>query len=102
MQTHNDVDFNRSRLRKRAGEMVRDGLSEITTGAPGEIALDDYDYDGMSVTRRPDDEQFIARISIGAGTVGESQKVRYCVFRGSPDVCAALLEEAAKAIRQDR
>jgi hypothetical protein len=102
-QTHEDRDarFDWQRLEKRADDMVANRLSEITAGAPGETVLDAYKYDGIYVTRRPADEQGVARISIGAGTIGDSRKMRYCVFRGSPEVCAALLEEAVHAIRQD-
>ncbi len=99
MPTHQDCDFDWDRLRKRTDRMVQNKQSEITAGKPGEKPLGEYDFRGMGIRRMPEDEQCILRVSVGAGTMGASQKVRYCVFRGDPGACAHLLEEAAKAIR---
>lgn len=100
-QTHQDCDFDWGRLFQRADQAVKEKASQITAGSDEEPVLDQYDYAGLSVVRRPDDEQGIVRISLGCGTIGESRGLRYCVFRGSPEVCAALADEAAKAIRQE-
>ena len=101
MQSHSDCDapFNMEGLKRKATNMVRDRMSEITVGLPGEQALNEYVAHGVTVTRRPDDEHGIHRISVGGAVVGKGQEFDYCVFRGSPEVCAALLDEAAKAIR---
>lgn len=102
MQSHSDLDqlqpFDMEGLQRKAERMVRGRESEITAGVPGEPVLAEYVAHGMNVTRRPDDEHGLARISVGGGVPGKGE-FDYCVFRGSPEVCAALLDEAAKAIR---
>lgn len=99
MESHSDADAQwRSTLEDKADSMRRNHLSDITAGAPGEAVLSEYTAHGVSVTRRPDDEHGIARVSIGGRVPGKSE-YDYCVFRGSPDTCVALLENAIEAIR---
>ena len=99
MESHADADAAwRSSLERKADSMKRGGLSDITAGAPREPVLNEYTAHGVTVTRRPDDEHGIARVSIGGGVPGKGE-YDYCVFRGTPDTCVALLENAILAIR---
>ncbi len=96
MQTHDDFDY--ARLQERAEQMVRDKASEITAGKPGEITLRSYEAtNGVHVKQLPEDEQKIFRVSIGGH---EIESISYCVYRGDPGKCAELLDNAAKAIRE--
>lgn len=96
MQTHDDFDY--ARLQERAEQMVREKASQITAGKPGEIVLRSYEAtNGVDVTQLPEDEQDIYRISVGGH---DSENIAYCVYRGDPGKCAALLDNAAKAIRE--
>lgn len=83
-------------LEERAGRMVDACESEITAGRAGEGSLGEFMQFGVLVRRLPDDEE-CRRISIGE-VVG-SPEIRYLVFRGDPDDCAALLERTARALR---
>ena len=98
MQTHSDFDFDFDLLKERAKKAMEDGCGEITAGAPGERPLGQWKYGRLLVTKRPDDEQGILRISTGGGISGED--LDYCVFRGDRTKCAILLEMAAKALRE--
>ncbi len=96
MQTHEDFDY--ARLQERAEQMVDMKASEITAGKPGEMTLRSYEAtNGIHVKQLPEDEQEIRRISIGGH---DKVPISYCVYRGDPGKCAALLENAALAIRE--
>lgn len=115
MQTHSDNDFphhlarataeavptgadladRRRTLEERARDMVVRGESQITVGAPGEWPLRDTSRYGVFVRRMPDDVDCL-RITIGEAFIDDA---RYLVFRGDPSACAALLERAARGLR---
>ena len=82
MQTHEDRDFqdaaikklwekeksfDMQRLEQRANQMVKDKQSEITAGKSDEEVIEEFENNGVSVKRLPDDEQGVLRISIGGG-----------------------------------
>jgi len=104
MQTHEDADVQMPgefmrRLQERADEMAQKKLSEITAGKDGEVCLDEWTgIGGINVVQRPDDEQGILRISVGGGI--PTLNGDYCVFRGNRLACAALLERAARSLRE--
>lgn len=112
MQTHSDRDVpvpaalrdalagplgadRRRALEERARGMVERGESQITAGAPGERVLGETSRYGVFVRRLPNDDDCL-RISIGEALIDDA---RYLVFRGDPAACAALLERAARALR---
>lgn len=108
MESHLDRDFLEptkeplgkfyKRLGKRASRMAQDGLSQITAGKPGEMALVEWEAGRLQVRQMPPDLQDILRVSLGGGI--EQAHIDYCVFRGDRTRCAYLLEEAAKALRE--
>lgn len=76
MQTHSDSDAVlpnpfMERLQERAEYMRDRKLSEITAGKHDEPVLDEWKHGAITVTKRPDDEQAILRISIGGGLEGK-------------------------------
>ena len=95
MQSHDDREWFDS-LKRKATAMQELGLSHITAGSPGEPILAQWKHGNMDVTRRPDDEHGITRVSIG----GESPELdgNYLVFRGEPITCRALLSQALEAL----
>ncbi len=96
METHSDFDH--ERLKKRAEQMKKNRASEITSGKPREKALLNYEAtNGVHVTQFKEDEQQIFRISIGGH---DTDPITYCTYRGDPGKCAALLDQAARAIRE--
>lgn len=101
MQTHDDRDvldvdkLDMSKLERRADNMVRQSMSEITGGIPGEPILGEWDHDGIRVVHRPGDQQGLLRISVGGGAAD----INYCAFRGNRNACADLLERAVAAMR---
>lgn len=94
MQSHDDREWDDS-LKRKAAAMQELGLSQITGGSPGEPELARWKHGELTVIRRPDDEHGIARVSIGGSE--EHLDTMYCVFRGNPNACRALLYEAVKA-----
>lgn len=107
MQTHPDYDAERitpflDRLKIRADDAMAKGNSQITTGEPGEKPIDEWKHGKIHVTKMPEDEQGILRMSVGGGTEGLVRKldINYCVFRGDRTQCAYMLEQAAKALRE--
>ncbi len=95
MKSHDDREWFDS-LKRKANAMQELGLSQITGGVPGEPELIRWKHENVTVIRRPDDLHGIARVSIG----GESEKMdgNYCVFRGEPIACIALLQQALAAL----
>lgn len=94
MASHQDSDWNDS-LQRKAAAMKELGLSGITSGYPSEPVLAHWIYEAMDVTKRPDDEHGIDRVSLGGG---EGLDGAYCVFRGDILRCRALLQQAIKAL----
>lgn len=94
-QSHDDRDWNDS-LHRKCAAMQELGLSQITAGSSGEPIVAHWKHGNMDVTRRPDDEHGITRVSIG----GESEELdgNYLVFRGKPITCRALLAQAIESI----
>lgn len=93
--THDDRDWHDS-LKRKAAAMQELGLSQITTGKPGESALATWKCRNMVAARMPDDDHGITRISIGGAS--ENLDENYLVFRGEPITCRALLSQAIEAI----
>lgn len=85
-------DFDFKRLEQRATEATAQGKAQIPGGKPGEEPVGAWRGGGVNVTRMPDDEQGILRISIGGCTPHVAAD--YCVFRGDPRACADMLKRA--------
>lgn len=110
MQTHDDRDFRspipepkehfEAKLERRANRMVRDHSSQITAGRPGERAEASWMACGIHVTKLPDDEQGILRVSVGGGVAGFDAD--YCVFRGDQRRCVGLVRAALNALEARR
>jgi hypothetical protein len=83
-------------LKRKAAAMQELGLSQITGGFPGEAELARWKHETMHVTKRPDDEHGIVRVSIGGSD--EHQDIAYCVFRGDILKCRRLLQQAIDAL----
>jgi len=102
MQTHDDRDFGRQFMEKlegRAKKMVEQQMSTITSGFPGETAIDAWiGAGGIHVTKMPDDEQGILRISVGGGI--PTLDGDYCTFRGNRAACLDLLSRALTALSE--
>ncbi|MHC4372399.1 MAG: hypothetical protein ACYSW8_32760 [Planctomycetota bacterium] len=96
-ETDKDTAMQRlANLQRRATDMMTKGEAEITVGKPGERVLAGFIKYGVNVRRMADDPDCL-RISVG-GIPGLPQS-RYLVFRGDPAECLALLERAARALR---
>lgn len=105
MNTHDDFAHTSSKkrlflreLEERAKKMVDNRASAITGGSPGEPVVDNWTENGIMVTKRPDDEQGIMRISIGGGP-NTPVNIDYCVFRGDLGDAVDLLERALVALK---
>ena len=118
MQTHDDADAPRmskklremflgegadtdaeerlARLQQRATKMLERGESSLTVGRPGESTLKEAIKYGVTLRRLPPDPDCL-RISVGE-VIGIPEG-RYLVFRGDPKACLAILERAARALR---
>lgn len=94
MQSHQDKDWNDS-LQRTAAAIKELGLSGLTSGYPSEPVLANWVHEAVDVTKRPDDEHGIDRVSIGGS---EELGSTYCVFRGDILRCRALLQQAIKAL----
>ncbi len=92
MRTHHDADYLAS-LEEKAKRMRKAGESEITGGKEGEPELAKWSKAGVDVTKRPDDEHGILRVSVGG-----NEDMAYCVFRGKRAECIRLLRRALKAL----
>ena len=97
-----DNEDEMARLEKRASEMMGAHASAITAGKPDEEPGVTVEVDakslvkGVHITKRPDDEQGILRISIG-GVIGD---FCYCTYRGDRKACRAMLKAAIRALDQ--
>lgn len=87
------------RLRERADENERRGLSQIAGGKPEEPVLEEWESNGVHVRHLPDDEQQILRISIGGGGLAAVEH-NYCVFRGPHGACVDLLRKVLRAMER--
>lgn len=104
MESHRDQDARQAmsdefmrRLKGRAEQISAVGASQITAGKPGEPTMAEWEHNGVHVKRLPADEQGILRISIGGGDK-TPVSLNYCVFRGEPTECRALLAKAIAAL----
>lgn len=104
MQTHEDADASlpddfMDRLEQRAMDTLARKASQIASGKDSEDPVDAWrGVGGIGVVKLPNDEQGILRISVGGGIPSEGGD--YCSFRGNRLACAALLERAARSLRE--
>jgi len=102
MQTHRDSQYIEEfleRLYRRATSAKVNKTSQITTGTPDEEPLAIWKANGVYCQHLPDDEQGIARISIGGGD-GLPVSVDYCNIRGGVGRCIELMERAITALKE--
>lgn len=98
-QSHDDRTHPTSewykQLEEKADEMTRKRENEITAGRKGENQLAEWTHERLQVTRLPNDDLGVLRISVG----GIPDGTAYCNFRGDPESCLEVLERAAVAMR---
>ena len=89
--SHSDIDY--EDLRRKADALTLARLNKITAGAANEVPELEERHGFMSVTKMPDDEHGILRISIGGNTDSA-----YVVFRGDRQQCVNLLQCALQRL----
>lgn len=94
---HTDVNTLYQAFRKRAEDMKAQGLSQITSGAPGEVPLCEWTRGNFRIREMQPDEVGVLRISIGGG--GLMGDAGYLVYRGHQREIIELLEIALRNLR---
>lgn len=101
MQTHDNREHSPElskmfeELSEKAAKMTRERTNTITAGKAGEEPLDRWQHGDLWVTKMPDDEHNLLRISVGG-----PGKFAYCTYRGDREGCLKLLREAVEAMEQ--